>query len=108
MENINIQEQILSDYLVSDDRRKLYESHPEFDASTLEERLARVSDADSKNSVLIVLRELVDSGLFLYDKLTITSEALQSITVKFYNDIEVDADAAKKFFLERLEIYGKC
>lgn len=108
MENINIQEQILNDYLASDDRRKLYESHPEFDASTLEERLARVSDADSKNSVLIMLRELVESGLFLYNKFTVTSEPFQSMTIKFYNDIAVDSYSAKKFFLERVEIYGKC
>lgn len=107
MENINIQEQILNDYLASDDRRKLYESHPEFDASTLEERLAMVSDADSKNSVLIMLRELVESNLFLYNKFTVTSEAFQSMTIKFYNDIEVDPEIAKKLFLERLESYGK-
>ena len=55
MENIYSRTNFINDYLASDDRRKLYESHPEFDASTLEERLARVSDADSKNSVLIML-----------------------------------------------------
>lgn len=108
MENVNIQEQVLYNYLASDDRRKLYESHPEFDSSTLEERLARVSDVDSKNSVLLMLREIVESNLFLYNKFTIMSEALQSMTIKFYNDIEVDSEIAKKLFLERLENYGKC
>lgn len=102
----NLPEMVLSSYLSSDERRKLYESHPEFDASTLEERLARVSDADVKNAFLNMLRDFIEMNLIAYDSFKLKTEAFKSFTIEFFNKTlelsEQEMKKAQNEFIKRI------
>ena len=44
-------------YMVSKERRKFYESHPEFDQDTVEDRLREVNDTDLANWSQLLLMD---------------------------------------------------